>query len=125
MEFLRTELVLPEEPVELRAETRALVEDSPEEGIRLVDAGQPLADFLWKEWGADLEEAGMDRERFLRITRGYDGEIWLWIMGERVWDHCVTGLRGRLLRRLHQRGTDQLREEDQPALAGSARGEGR
>ena len=112
MEDRRTELAFPEEPTELRAETRALIENSPEEGIRLVNGGYPLADPLWEEWGAKLIEAGMDYERFLQITRGYAGEVRLWVMGERTWDHCVAGLAGRVLRRLPRRG-----EKQEPALA--------
>jgi len=105
----RERLIPPEEPHELRAETRALIEDSPEEGRRLVNAGQPLADLLWEEWGAALCEAGVDRERFQEITRAYAGEIWLWVMGERPWDHCVAGLAGRVIRRLPRR--DQKKQE--------------
>jgi hypothetical protein len=100
-------LILPEEPGELRAEARALVEDSPEEGIRLVKAGYPLADLLWEEWGAELEEAGMGRERFFEITCGYATEIRLWLMGERPWDHCVAGFAGRVQRRLPRQGERQ------------------
>lgn len=108
------ELAPPEEPNEMRAETRALLEDSPEEGARLVESGHPLADLLWKEWGTELEAAGMDRERFLRITRGYAGEIRLWVVGERPWDHCVAGLAGRVLRRLPRQ-----REAQESKLAAS------
>jgi hypothetical protein len=108
------ELPLPPEPAELRAETRALIENSPEEGIRLVNDARFIADLLWEEWGAELEGACMGYERFLQITRGYAGEIWLWVMGERPWDQCVAGLAGRLLRRLPRRG-----EKQEPALASS------
>jgi len=101
------ELPLPPEPTELRAETRALVEDSPEEGIRLVNEARFLADPLWKEWVGKLEGAGMGYESFLRIARGYAGEIRLWVMGERPWDHCVAGLAGRTLRRLPHEGREQ------------------
>jgi hypothetical protein len=100
LEDPRIELNLPDEPTELRADARSLLEDSPEEGIRLVNAGYPLADLLWEEWGAELEEAGVSRERFSEITRGYATEIRLWAMGERPWDHCIAGLAGRVLRRL-------------------------
>ncbi len=103
----REKLIPPDEPRELRTETRALIEDSPEEGVRLVNAGHPLADLLWEEWDAELQEAGMERERFLQITRGYAGEIRLWVMGERPWDHCVAGLRGRVLRRLPARNHER------------------
>ncbi len=101
------EIVLPEEPKEQRAETRALVEDSPEEGLRLVNAGQPLADLLWEEWGEELDRAGMNYERFLKITRGYAGEIRLWVMGERPWEHCIAGLAGRVRRRLPRDGKQE------------------
>jgi hypothetical protein len=116
----RRKLVLPDEPAQLRTETRALIENSPEEGIRLVNAGHPLADFLWKEWGAKLEGIGMDREKFLQITRGYAGEIRLWVMGERPWEHCISGLAGRVLRRSPR----QNREQEEPTLAGCAEAHG-
>ncbi|MBV9453267.1 MAG: hypothetical protein JOZ19_03990 [Rubrobacter sp.] len=116
MEDPRVKLALPEEPIQLRAATRALIEDSPKEGIRLVNAGFPMADFLWKEWGAQLEGMGMDRAKFLHVTRGYAGEIRLWVMGERPWEHCISGLSGRILRRLPR----QNWEQEEPTLAGCA-----
>jgi hypothetical protein len=91
-------LPLPEEPADLRAETRALLEDWPEEGARVIGDTTFVADLLWDEWRDDL--AGMDRDRFLEIARGYSGELRLWVVGERPWDHCVAGLVGRVRRRL-------------------------
>jgi hypothetical protein len=96
----RTILPLPEEPANLRAETRALLEDWPEEGARLIGDAAFIADLLWDEWEEDLKGAGMDHDRFLRIARGYSGELRLWVIGERPWDHCVAGLAGRVQRRL-------------------------
>jgi len=93
-------LPLPEEPAELRAKARALLEDRPEEGARVIGDAAFVADPLWDEWGEDLEGAGMSRERFLEISRGYTGELRLWVVGERPWDHCVAGLAGRVRRRL-------------------------
>ena len=106
------ELAPPDEPLRLRAETRALLEGDPEEGMRLVRAGSPLADLLWEEWGAELEEAGIDRERYDQIVRGYSDEIRLWVMGEHIWEHCVAGLAGRLRRRIPRKS-----ESEQPPLA--------
>ncbi len=100
MEDARKRLPLPEEPTQVRAETRALLEDSPEEGARVVDDATFVADPLWREWGESLERAGMGYERFLSIARGYAGEIRLWVVGERPWEHCVVGLAGRVWRRL-------------------------
>ena len=93
-------LPLPEEPSELRSKVRALLEDRPEEGARLIGDASFVADPLWDVWGEDLEGAGMSRERFLEISRGYTGELRLWVVGERPWDHCVAGLAGRVRRRL-------------------------
>ncbi len=90
----------PPEPERLRAETRALLEDSPEEGARVVNDARFVADPLWEEWGEGLEGTGMDYERFLAIARGYAGELRLWVLGERPWEHCATGLAGRVVRRL-------------------------
>ncbi len=89
---------LPEEPADLRVETRALLEDWPEEGARVIGDAAFVADLLWDEWREDL--AGMDRGHFLEIARGYSGELRLWVVGERPWDHCVAGLAGRVRRRL-------------------------
>ncbi len=100
MEDARKRLPLPEEPTQLRAETRALLEDSPEEGARVLDDATFVADPLWREWGEGLEMAGMGYERFLSIARGYAAELRLWVVGERPWDHCVVGLAGRVWRRL-------------------------
>ncbi len=91
---------LPDEPATLRAETRALLEESPEEGSRKINDARFVADLLWEEWREELEESGMDYERFLKISRGYANELRLWVVGERPWDHCAAGLAGRVTRRL-------------------------
>ena len=93
-----TILGLPEEPADLRAKTRALLEDLPEEGTGVIGDAAFVADLLWDEWEKEL--AGMGRDRFLEIARGYAGELRLWVVGERPWDHCVAGLAGRVRRRL-------------------------
>ena len=99
----RATLFPPEEPKELRAEARSLLEDSPEEGSRIVADADFVSDLLWEEWGEDLEGAGMDHARFREIARGYAGELRLWVVGERPWDHCAAGLAGRVRRRLPAR----------------------
>ena len=91
---------MPDEPTKAKAETRALLEESPEEGGRLIADAAFVSDLLWKEWGANLEAAGMGYARFLEISRAYAGEFRLWVVGERPWDHCAAGLAGRSLRRL-------------------------
>ena len=94
------DLSLPEEPVELRRRTRALVERDPGRGAAVVDAGSFVADPLWERWGPALEAAGLDRDRFGGIVAGYSRELWLWVMGERTWAQSAGGLLGRVRRRL-------------------------
>lgn len=100
MALAQKTLPLREEPVELRAETRALLEESPEEGSRLIGEASFVADLLWEDWENLLEPSGMGHDRFLQISRGYADELRLWVVGERPWDHCAAGLAGRVQRRL-------------------------
>jgi hypothetical protein len=99
-------LSLPEEPVELRRRTRALIEQDPAGGAAVVDAGAWIANPLWGFWGPVLEPAGMDRGRFDEIVAGYRRELWLWVMGERTWAQAAGGLLGRVLRRLPSPGAE-------------------
>jgi hypothetical protein len=94
------DLPVPEEPVELRARVRALVERAPEEGAALIDGATWIAGPLWERWGPLLEPAGMSRARFLQVVAGYRRELWLWVMGERTWAQSAGGLLGRVRRRL-------------------------
>ena len=110
MEGAIKRLPVPDEPTELKARTRALLEDSPEEGSRVIADAAFVSDLLWEEWGAELEEAGMGYDRFLEISRSYAGELRLWVVGERPWDHCAAGLAGRSLRRLPARQANILAE---------------
>lgn len=95
---------LPEEPVELRRRTRALIEQDPERGAAVAEAGAWLADPLWIVWGPALRSAGLDRDRFGEVVAGYRRELWLWVMGERTWAQAGGGLLGRVQRRLPARG---------------------
>ena len=113
----QSNLCIPPEPQELRAETRALLEDSPEEGARVVHDARFVADLLWQEWSERLREAGMDHGRFLSIARGYAGELRLWVVGERPWEHCAAGLAGRVLRRLPRHSPDAGRRSVEEELA--------
>ena len=101
---------MPDEPKDLKAETRALLEESPEEGSRVIEDATFVSDLLWEEWGGDLEGAGMGYDRFVEISRGYAGEFRLWVVGERPWNHCAAGIAGRLLRRLPANKANDLAE---------------
>ena len=93
-------LTLPEEPRALRSMARTLLDQAPETGLPLVVAGGWIADPLWESWGEVLEERGMDRERFGQIVAGFGNELRLWVVGERPWQQYISGLAGRVERRL-------------------------
>jgi hypothetical protein len=110
LEGTKERLPVPDEPKEVKAETRALLEEAPEEGSRVIADAAFVSDLLWEHWGTDLEAAGMGYGRFLEISRSYTGEFRLWVVGERPWNHCAAGLAGRLLRRLPARQDTILAE---------------
>jgi hypothetical protein len=92
-------LALPEEPVELKAGLRdALLEGQ--------DWREGLSDdicigvWLWGEWQPTLEPAGFSRDEFVDVVTEYRRELWLWLVGDRVWPQFVSGLAGRVARRL-------------------------
>ena len=97
-------LTLPEEPRALRSMARTLLHQAPETGLPLVVQGEWLADPLWECWGDLLRELGMDREQFGHVVAGYGNELRLWVVGERPWQHYVSGLAGRVERRLSPSG---------------------
>ena len=115
-ESRRSSLPMPPEPLALRADTRAVLEESPEDGMKTVNDARFVAEPLWEEWGDELEEAGMAYDAFLTIARSYAGELRLWVVGERIWEHCAAGLAGRVTRRLPGVGC-----EKQLVCAGASR----
>ena len=90
---------LPRSRPALRQRTRTLIQQTGTRGGGSdADPGSPTP--LWERWGPALQPAGMDRDRFDGIVAGYQRELWLWVMGERTWPQCVSGLLGRVQRRL-------------------------
>jgi len=65
----------------------------------VIEKEDGIAPWLWERWRV-LESAGLDQARFVGIVAGYRREIWLWLMGERTWAQCCSGLIGRIDRRL-------------------------
>jgi hypothetical protein len=92
-------LEMPLEPVELREWMRQTVLAG---GDPRKDAsnGTSLGALLWERWRSALEPEGLERETFFDIAESYGREIWLWIIGERLWEQCIEGLAGRVSRRL-------------------------
>jgi hypothetical protein len=93
-------LTLPEEPRALKSMARTLLDQAPETGLPLVLGGEWVADPLWECWGHLLRERGMDREQFRLIVAGHGNELRLWVVGERPWGQAISGLAGRVVRRL-------------------------
>jgi hypothetical protein len=65
----------------------------------VIEKEDGIAAWLWDRWRT-LERYGMDRAAFVSVAVGYRREIWLWLMGERTWAQCCSGLAGRVERRL-------------------------
>ena len=88
-----------DEPVEMGEELRrALLEGADwREGF---SSDICIGVLLWERWRPALEPVGMDREAFVDVVVGYGRELWLWLMGERQWDEFLSGLAGRISRRL-------------------------
>ena len=93
-------LTPPEEPRALKSLARTLLDQAPDTGLPIVATGEWIANPLWKSWGDALQERGMGREQFGQIVAGYGNELRLWVVGERPWEHYISGLAGRIERRL-------------------------
>jgi hypothetical protein len=92
-------LEVPAEPIELRSAIASEVLGGADWEERL-GPGLGVGEVLWSSWGPVLEQAGLERGRFDALVRGYRRELWLWVLGERLWQQAVSGLAGRALRRL-------------------------
>ena len=94
------DLPFPNEPHALKHMARTLLDQAPEIGLPLVVEGDWIASPIWERWEEPLAARGMGREAFGRVVAGYGNEVRLWVVGERPWEHCVSGLAGRVERRL-------------------------
>lgn len=92
----------PEEPVEVRDGLRRALLDGTDrrEGFSNENC---VGILLWQRWRSALEPVGMDREAFIDVVVGYRRELWLWLVGERPWEQFISGLAGRVVRRLPRR----------------------
>jgi hypothetical protein len=93
---------LLDEPQERRPHEREALLSTPNWREHLADASG-MGTWLWERWGSELEPAGMDRSQFNYVLLGYSQELWYWAMGERPWDQFISGLAGRIDRRLPAR----------------------
>ncbi len=89
----------PEEPVDMRDALRdALLAGADWRAGFSDDVCVGL--WLWERWRPALEPVGMGREAFVDVIISYRREVWLWLMGERTCEQCLSGLAGRVARRL-------------------------
>ena len=92
-------LELPEEPVDIKVGLRAALL----EGRNWRDGFSDeicIGLWLWNCWRPALEPGGMGREEFVDAIVADRRELWLWLMDERQWFPFITGLAGRIVRRL-------------------------
>lgn len=88
----------PAEPVELKIALRdKALESSATESSNFESC---FAAWSWERWRSALEPAGMSREAFMDVVAGYRREVWLWLLGDRGWGQLLSGLAGRVSRRL-------------------------
>jgi hypothetical protein len=97
------ELLFPVEPRSLKDQTRALLAEQPSAGREILARGDWIASPLWQLWGDQLAAAGVTCEQLRRIASGYENEMRLWLIGERTWEHAITGFIGRVNRRVRTR----------------------
>lgn len=93
-------LPAPPEPSELRSKRGAgwQPDSTAENATR-------LGRMFWRTWRDDLRRSGLDQRHFTQIVMSYRSELWLWRAGERSWAHVVSGLVGRVGRRVQPPGT--------------------
>ncbi len=92
-------LELPEEPLDIKAGLRGALFD----GRNLQNGSSDdlcIGLWLWGRWQPALEPSGFSREEFVDVVLGYQRELWLWLGGDRQWSQFVTGLAGRVVRRI-------------------------
>jgi hypothetical protein len=99
-------LALPEEPVELKVGLRDALLDGQDWRDGLSD-DICFGVWLWGEWQPTLEPAGFTRDQFMEVVTAYRRELWLWLIGDRVWAQFISGLAGRLSRQVPVRATDE------------------
>jgi len=92
-------LAAPEEPLEIKRGLRESILAGSDWRTGFSDE-ICIGVWLWELWRPSLEPRGMDRESFIDVVVGNGRELWLWLMGERIWDQFLPPLAGRVARRL-------------------------
>ncbi len=89
----------PPEPIEMREQALRFLERHPElreeTAHSVADAtcywyGNKLPRYLWNGgWGQALTEAGLDKDRFMRIVGAHRASFFRWIDGKMSWDELA------------------------------------
>lgn len=95
-------LELPDEPAELREGLRDALLDGANWHEGFSD-DICIGLWLWGRWQPALEPVGVSRDDFMDLVVAYRRELWLWLLGDRTWTQCVSGLAGRIVRRVPAR----------------------
>jgi hypothetical protein len=90
-------LHLPDEPAHRREWLEAVLDGTALETVVGGEAG--VTSWLWSRWRS-LGAIGFDEASLGAVVLGYRREIWLWLLGDRTWEQCCSGLIGRIGRRL-------------------------
>jgi hypothetical protein len=92
-------LELPDEPEDLKDGLRTALLDGQDWRDGFSD-DICIGLWLWGEWQPSLEPVGVSRDDFVEVVTDYHRELWLWLIGDRLWSQYVGGLAGRIARRL-------------------------
>ena len=92
-------LEFPPEPEDLRVGLRDALLDGGDWNEGFSD-DICIGVWLWSRWQPVLEPAGCTREAFVDVVVANRRELWLWLLGDRRLEQYVTGLAGRVIRRL-------------------------
>ena len=93
-------LELPEEPVDIQDGLRDALLDGQKLAGRVQRRHLHRCSGCGAWWRPALEPGGLSREDFVDTVIAYRRELWLWLMGDRQWFPFITGLAGRIVRRL-------------------------
>ena len=85
-----------DEPIELRDHVRAFAAVAPRQARAQLarEVAVVVADAFQTAVEADGTKVDVEG-----VCDGYERELWLWLVGERSWQQCMSGLSGRLQRR--------------------------
>jgi hypothetical protein len=91
-------LHLPDEP-SARAEVWLAAVADGRTFVDVLTGADGIADWLWSRWRS-LAALGWSEADLRETVLDYRRELWLWLVGERTWAQCCSGLIGRIGRRL-------------------------